>query len=65
MVPFYPQIAKVRVKRYRIADQTADGILIHLKVMLTAFGLLNIQDFQGVPLYDNLGLQRMTLFFPE
>jgi hypothetical protein len=33
--------------------------------MDAAFGLLNIQDVPGVPLNDDLGLQRMTLFFPE
>jgi hypothetical protein len=33
--------------------------------MLAAFGLLNIQYLCGVPLDDDLGLQRMALCFPE
>jgi hypothetical protein len=65
MVAFYPKVSKIGIKGYRIADRTPDAVLIHLEVMFTAFGLLNINDFQTVPLNYYLGLQRMTLFFPE
>jgi hypothetical protein len=65
MVFFYPQVSKVGVKRYRIADVFSHGIFIHLEVMLAAFGLLCIYYFLSVPLNDYLRLQRMTLFFPE
>jgi hypothetical protein len=65
MIFFYPKISKVGVKRYRIADRTPDALLIHLEVMLAAFGLLCIQYFQGVSLQYYLRLQRVTLFFPE
>jgi hypothetical protein len=65
MVFFYPKVSQIGIKRYRIADRTPDAVLIYLEVMLTAFGLLNIQYLRGVSLNDDLGLQRMALFFPE
>jgi hypothetical protein len=65
MVCFYPKISPISVNRYRIANGTPDAVLIHLEVMPAAFGLLYIQYFPGIPLNDDLGLQRMTLFFPE
>jgi hypothetical protein len=65
MVCFYPKVSPIRIKRYRIADRASDAVLIHLEIMLAALGLLNIQYLPGVPLDDDLGLQRMALFFPE
>jgi hypothetical protein len=44
---------------------TPDVLLIHLEIMLAAFGLLNIQYFQSVSLDYYLRLQRMALSFPE
>jgi hypothetical protein len=60
---FYPQVSKVGIKRYRIADRTPDAVLIHLEVMLAAFCFLYIKYFRGVSFNDYLGLERMTLFF--
>jgi hypothetical protein len=65
MEALYPQISQIRVKRYRIADRTPDAVLIHLEVMLAAFGLLNIQYFPGVSLNYCLCLQRVPFFFPN
>jgi hypothetical protein len=65
IICFYPTVSPIRIKGYRIADSTPDAVLIYLEVMLTTFGLLNIQYFPGVSLNDDLGLQRMALFFPE
>lgn len=56
MVSCYPKVSQVSIKPYRITDRTADGVLIHLEVMLAAFSLLNIQYFQRVPFNDNLCL---------
>jgi hypothetical protein len=65
MVLLYSQISHIGIKRYRIADVFSNGIFIHLEVMLSAFGLPYVNDFQTVPLNDDLGFQRMALFFPE
>jgi hypothetical protein len=65
MVFRYPKVSQISVKRYRFADAFSSGVFIHLEIMLTAFGLLNIQYLRGVSLNDDLGLQRMALFFPE
>ena len=63
MVLTYSQIPKVSVKRSRTADAFPDGILIHLEIMLIAFGFLYVDDLQAVPLNDDLCLQRVPLFF--
>jgi hypothetical protein len=65
MVFFYPKIAKICVKRYRIADAFSYGVFIYLEIMFTAFGFLYINDFMTVPLNYDLALQRVPLFFPE
>jgi hypothetical protein len=53
MEALYPQVSQIRVKRHRIADRTPDAVFKHLKVMLAALGLLNINYFLGVSLdYD-------------
>jgi hypothetical protein len=65
MVCFYPKVSQIGIKRYRIADGTPNAVLIHLEVMLTAFGLLNIQYLRSVSFNDDRGLQGMTLLFPK
>ena len=65
MLWFYPEVSKVSIKRYRIADGTPDAFLIQLEVMLTAFGFLNVQYFQGVSLQYYRSFQRMAFFSPE
>jgi hypothetical protein len=61
---FYPKVSTISVKRYRIAQRTPDAVLIHLEVMLAAFGLVCVKYFCGVPLNDGLGLA-CGAFFPE
>jgi hypothetical protein len=65
MVSFYPKVSKVGIKRYRFAYSFSYRVFIYLEIMLPAFGFLYVNDFQTVPLYDDLGFQRMALFFPE
>jgi hypothetical protein len=65
MICFYPKVSKIGVKRYRIADAFSYGIFIYLEIMFAAFGFLYVDDFPGVPLNDDLALQRMALFSPE
>ena len=63
MVRFYALVAKIGVKGTSIADLFANGIVINLAIMFTACGLLYINDVQSGPLNDDLGLQRVPLFF--
>jgi hypothetical protein len=65
MICFYPKISQIRIKRYRIADGTPDAVLIHLEVMITAFGLMSIQYLRSVSFNDDPGLQRMAFFSPN
>jgi hypothetical protein len=63
MVSFYPLVSKIGVKWNRITNAFSYCVFIYLEIMLTAFGLLYINDAQAVPLNDDLGLQRMPFFF--
>ena len=65
MILFYPQVAKIGVKRYRITDTFSDAVLKHLEIMLAAFCFLYVDDLQAVSFGDDLCLQRMAFFFPE
>jgi hypothetical protein len=65
MIVFYSQVSKIGVKRNRIAYILSNRVFIYLEIMFASFGLLRVNDFQSVPLDYYLGLQRMTLFFPE
>jgi hypothetical protein len=65
MICSYPKVSKIGVKGYRFADPFSNRIFIYLEIMLAAFPFLYVYDFQSIPLYYNLRLQRMALFFPE
>ena len=65
MVCSYPLVSKISVKGYRCADAFSNRIFIYLEVMFATLGFLYINDFQTIPLNDDLRLQSVALFFPE
>jgi hypothetical protein len=56
MIFFYSKVSKIGVNRYRAADGTPYAVLIHLEIMLAAFGPMYVQYFFGVPFNDYLCL---------
>jgi hypothetical protein len=54
MILFYPQVSKIGIKRYGIANGFSNSIFVNLKIMFTAFRFLYVNDLEAVPLYYDL-----------
>lgn len=65
MIPSYPHVSEVGVKRNGITDGLADGILKNLEIMLAAFCFLRVNYLKTVPLHYNLRFYRVPFFLPE